>query len=1213
MPFARGDREILDLLNEGLAMVMADGTYRRLHTKWFETMELPLPRRIVIGGDQNYPPFEYLDEAGRPAGYNVELTRAIARALGLDIEIQLGPWMEMRQKLARGEIDAVQGMLYSTRRDLTFDFTAPHMVTHFVSVIRRGDGVPPAGVKDLRDKDIVVESGDIMHDFVLENRLTGRIAALDSQENALRELRSGKHDCALVGRLTALYYIEKYQWDDLVVGRQPILSPEYCYAVPQNHKVLQAQLGEGLKVLEQTGEYRRIYDKWLGVYEDSPLGFIDFIRYIAAVVIPLVLLLLAFFLWSRSLRRLVAHRTAELGKSMEQYRLLADNTIDVIWTMNLNLEFTYVNPAIRSLMGYSPEEWIGSPLRQHCDEAHFALMARIVSAVLDKGEKNTGVFFETELIKKNGDAIPVEIHGKFILDDSGRPLGLQGVTRDISERRKAEARLRRNEALMNAAQHIGKIGGWEYNLETRQIFWTDETYRLHDLNPDDFRPGSMEHITQSLDCYAKEDRKRIHAAFKRCVDKGEPYELECRFITAGGRNLWVRTSGQAVRDGNRVVKVIGDIQDITHNKQAEEQLRKQNQLIQTILENLPIGLAINYLDKGTAGIINKRFEEIYGWPAEEVPDVETFFEKVYPDPRYRAKIRERIMRDIESGDPERMNWDDIEITGKDGNKRIVSAKNIPISEQDIMISTVQDVTERKMAEAALLESEKRFRLLVESSPDAIFVHVDWRFAYLNQSAVSLFGATSTLDLLGASVLDRHQPDGYDVARDRIEMLYRQKIAVPLLEQVFLRLDGARVNVEVSAVPVNYQGGDGALVFVRDITERIEREKAHQHLREQLAQAQKMESVGRLAGGVAHDYNNMLGVIIGYSELALGRIDPGSPLQTDLMEIHKAANRSADITRQLLAFARQQTVAPKVLDLNDTVESMLKMLRRLIGEDIELAWLPGAGLWPVKIDPAQIDQIMANLCVNARDAIEGVGKISIETANVTFDDDYCANHAEFIPGDYVQLAVSDDGCGMDRDVLENVFEPFFTTKGVGVGTGLGLATVYGIVKQNSGIINIYSEPDKGTTIKIYLPGQAVAADGATRENASEIPLGHGERVLLVEDEPAIMNMGTLMLEKLGYNLLAADNPNKAIQYAEEQTDPLQLLITDVVMPEMNGRDLADRLRSIYPDIKVLFMSGYTANVIAHRGVLDEGVDFMQKPFSLKDLADKVRDVLEGDND
>ena len=381
------------------------------------------------------------------------------------------------------------------------------------------------------------------------------------------------------------------------------------------------------------------------------------------------------------------------------------------------------------------------------------------------------------------------------------------------------------------------------------------------------------------------------------------------------------------------------------------------------------------------------------------------------------------------------------------------------------------------------------------------------------------------------------------------------------------------------------------------------------LQTQLMQAQKMESVGRLAGGVAHDFNNMLGVILGHVELAQEQLDNRSPLYLDLQEVKKAAERSAALTRQLLAFARKQTISPKVLDLNETVEGLLKMLRRLIGEDIDLAWLPGQGLWPVKIDPTQVDQILANLTVNSRDAIQGVGRISIETGNVTLDEEYCAEHAGFVPGCYVMLSVSDNGCGMDREIREHIFEPFFTTKETGKGTGLGLATIYGIVKQNGGFVNVYSEPGQGTTFRLYLQKHADKSSVVDPESIAATAKPGRETILMVEDEPSILQLGKRMLELLGYQVLAASGPVEALLMAEHFPGEIHLLLTDVVMPEMNGRDLARRLLSLYPGIKRLFMSGYTADVIAHHGVLDEGVRFIQKPFSKAELSIKIREVLD----
>ncbi len=424
------------------------------------------------------------------------------------------------------------------------------------------------------------------------------------------------------------------------------------------------------------------------------------------------------------------------------------------------------------------------------------------------------------------------------------------------------------------------------------------------------------------------------------------------------------------------------------------------------------------------------------------------------------------------------------------------------------------------------------------------------------------------------------------------------------DTILISQDSIQHRIADSCAPMKNDAGEviGAVLVFRDITK--------EHLREvQLKQAQKMGAIGRLAGGIAHDFNNMLSVIMGHTEIALMRCLPSDKIHSDLRSIQEAVSRSADLVRQLLAFARKQTIAPKVLDLNDAVENMFKILQRLIGEDINLVWNPGADRMLVKLDPSQIDQILANLCVNARDAIIGVGKITIETRRVHFDEAYCVLHPGTSLGEYVLLTVSDNGRGMDKETLGNIFEPFFTTKDLGKGAGLGLATVYGIVKQNNGYINVYSEPGMGTTFKIYISRHIGGVVDPLDTSVVEIPKGHGEMVLLVEDEEAILNASKVLLMDLGYRVVTSSTPGEAIRLAKKHKRDLQLLITDVIMPETNGGDLSKMLCRIIPGLKCLFSSGYSTDVIAPHGVLDEGVNFLQKPYSMRDLAIKVRAALE----
>ena len=394
------------------------------------------------------------------------------------------------------------------------------------------------------------------------------------------------------------------------------------------------------------------------------------------------------------------------------------------------------------------------------------------------------------------------------------------------------------------------------------------------------------------------------------------------------------------------------------------------------------------------------------------------------------------------------------------------------------------------------------------------------------------------------------------------------------------------------------------LFAEDVTER-------RALEQQLRQAQKMEAVGRLAGGIAHDFNNLLTVISGYSEFLLERIGADPALRGPAQEIANAAERATALTRQLLAFSRKQMLAPKVLDLNGVVAENLKMLTRLIGEDIDLVMVPGPDIGAVKADPGQIEQVIMNLAVNARDAMPHGGKLTIETANVTLDDNYARFHAPVKPGDYVMLAISDTGMGMDAETQAHIFEPFFTTKGL-KGTGLGLSTVYGIVKQSGGYIWVYSEAGKGTSFKIYLPrvsatGEALAAQPALA--ASEQPSPGHETILLVEDEENLRRLARQSLENQGYNVIDAADGAAAIQISQAHQGPIHLLLTDVIMPGMNGRELANQVSPTRPEMRVLYMSGYTENHIGHNGTLDEGITLLQKPFTLPALKAKVREVLD----
>jgi two-component system, cell cycle sensor histidine kinase and response regulator CckA len=557
-----------------------------------------------------------------------------------------------------------------------------------------------------------------------------------------------------------------------------------------------------------------------------------------------------------------------------------------------------------------------------------------------------------------------------------------------------------------------------------------------------------------------------------------------------------------------------------------------------------------------------------------------------------------------------------EVELKDG--RLLECHSAPLRGADMRhygrLWTFRDVTARRRSEEELRQSEARFRMLVENAPEAIVVFDLEKevFVQFNSKACALFGLTAQ-ELGATSPIDvspAFQPDGR-ASRDAATAYIGRAVAgeIARFEWVHIDARGRQIPCEVHLMRLAGVGAPLIRGSIVDISERKRAEAENARLEQQLLAAQKLESIGRLAGGVAHDFNNMLSVILGHTEFALEEIPPGHALRFDIEEIRVAAMRSSALTRQLLAFARKQTVAPRVVDLNDAVAETLRMLRRLIAEDVALRFHPGSELWPLCIDPSQLDQILTNLCVNARDAIAAAGWISVETANYTCAADEPPEHVACAPGDYVVLTVKDNGAGMDSDTLDHIFEPFFTTKTLGKGTGLGLATVYGIVQQNGGHVQVQSLPGEGATFRVFLPRHCAEVN-PVHEPAPQVGASVGtETVLLVEDQPELLRLTARVLGSLGYTVLAAATPMDAIQQVKGHTGPIDLLLTDVIMPGMNGRLLAEVVSTLSPATKVLYMSGYTANVMEQRGIAGQGLALLEKPFSSGELAQKVRAVLD----
>ncbi len=533
------------------------------------------------------------------------------------------------------------------------------------------------------------------------------------------------------------------------------------------------------------------------------------------------------------------------------------------------------------------------------------------------------------------------------------------------------------------------------------------------------------------------------------------------------------------------------------------------------------------------------------------------------------------------------------------------------AESKTVSGTIQDVTESKTFERLLCQREEQYRLLAQNTLDMIWVtDMELRFTYVNPAVKTMLGYTVE-EFVGTTIRDHCSDEVVAMGEQLIQAALQSPEKQPNVFEAEIRhKDGYPVPIEIhskilyddSERPVGVQG------VSRDITQRKQADLERERIEAQLQQAQKMEAVGRLAGGIAHDFNNMLNIILGYSVLALEGLDESNELYDDIVEIRNAAQRSAELTGQLLAFSRKQIIKPVVLCLNDVVEQQAKMLARLIGEDITLKIDPASDLWSVRADPSQLDQIIANLVVNARDAISGNGTIVISTDNVDTAAQPISPVRHLSPGRYVRLSVADSGCGISRELQKSIFEPFFTTKEESHGTGLGLSTVFGIVEQNNGAVCVESEPEAGATFHILLPQADSTTLPVGPEPISATTSVLGSTILVVEDEPELLKLVMLLLERQGHESLGASSAAEALKIAGKRADDISLLITDVIMPGMNGKDLEERIRQQIPNLKTIFISGYTSNIIAQKGVLKNDTHFLQKPFSGKSLSQKVSEVL-----
>jgi two-component system, cell cycle sensor histidine kinase and response regulator CckA len=885
---------------------------------------------------------------------------------------------------------------------------------------------------------------------------------------------------------------------------------------------------------------------------------------------------------------------AALRNALERQKAILSAVPDIIMEVDSNKVYTWANgPGLEFFGGdvYGKEAAFYFQGEQDVYEQVAPLFA---------GDEQI-IYIESWQRRRDGEKRLLAWWCRVLKGEDGKVKGALSTARDITEHKLAQDTLRDSEARFR--------GVFEYSTLGKSLTAPDGTLlrvnrafaAMLGRTTEELQRANFVDLTHPDDL--AESRECV-----RCLLANERSDcrMEKRYRHRDGRFVWADVSTTLLRDdSNAPLYFVTSIADITERKRADEALRASEEKFSKAFQTSPYAITITRPADGGFLDVNDAFTTITGYPREEALTDSSIGLKLWVD----EEDRKSVVSALREGKVVAGREFAFRTRSGDLVTCLFSAQLIRLGEETRILSSINDITDRKRIEEALKKSEEKYRILVENVDAAIFVAQNGKLRFVNANTGRVLGIP-TDEALSRPFVELIHPDDRAMVMDRHVRRLRGEEAPDRYTFRIVNRAGDTRWAELNVVLIEWGGAPATLNFLTDITDRKRADARRVELEEQLRAAQKMEAIGSLAGGIAHDFNNLLSVILSYTEFTLDGTPAADPRRGDLIEVKKAAERAASLTRQLLAFGRRQILQPTRLDLNHVVVDLEKLLRRILGEDVDMVYRLAPDIGLVEVDAGQIGQVLMNLAVNAREAMPEGGRLTIETGAVELDEEYAAGHAGVRPGPYVLLAVTDTGCGMDAETRARIFEPFFTTK-KGKGTGLGLSTVHGIVKQSGGEIWVYSEPGAGSSFKVYLPRLPASAAAAPSSRTPDGPTAGTGTVLVVEDEEGVRNLAARMLRAVGYTVLTAAGGAEAIAACGTHEGQIHLLLTDVVMPEISGKTLAERLAKQLPGIRVLYMSGYTDNAIVHHGVLDKGTSFISKPFSAAELTRKVREVLDAE--